>query len=72
MLKLPLGAQLFRDGEQFGIIWAGRRCSPRWNEQGAAYAYAHALAAGTRRPEYEPSGSGSIVTFPSRSRRGRT
>ncbi len=67
MLKLPPGAQLFHDGDQVGIIWAGRRCRPRWNAEGPAYAYAHALSAGTRRPEYEPSGSGSVVNFPRRS-----
>jgi hypothetical protein len=47
---------VFREGDQFGVRFNQRDCTPRWNDQGPARAYLDALTRGTRKPEYGPSG----------------
>lgn len=70
--KLPAGAQWYLgDATQYGIVWAGRLCSPRWNEPGPAVAYALALSKATRRPEYEPPKRGPVWGARSLPERGR-
>lgn len=40
------------DDSGWRVKWNGRLTSPRFNSHGAADAYLHALADGTREPEY--------------------
>lgn len=57
------------DQREWGVFVDGRITSPRWRDEGPAQAYAEAIRAGTRQPEFTThAAGGTTIENPHRER----